>query len=76
MSEVNEKKARKAAAAAEKAKKDKAFKVKAIIILALVVVIVAAAFVINSDLFYTKTTAVEIGDTKYTPAEYNFYYNK
>lgn len=75
MSEVNEKKARKAAAAAEKAKKDRAFKRNAIIIVVVVALVMACALVINSDLFYTKTTAVQIGDTKYTPAEYNFHYN-
>lgn len=75
MSEVNEKKARKAAAAAEQAKKNKAFKRNAIIITVVVVLIAVCAFVINSDIFYTHTTAVEIGDTKYSPAEYNFYYN-
>ena len=75
MSEVNEKKARKAAAAAEQAKKNKAFKRNAIIITVVVILVAACAFVINSDIFYTHTTAVEIGDTKYSPAEYNFYYN-
>lgn len=75
MSEVNEKKARKAAAAAEKAKKEKAFKTKAIIITVAAILIVACALVINSNLFYTGTTAIEIGDTKYSPAEYNFFYN-
>lgn len=75
MSEVNEKKARKAAAAAEKAKKEKAFKIKAIVITVAAILIVACALVINSNLLYTKTTAIEIGDTRYSPAEYNFYYN-
>ncbi len=75
MSEVNEKKARKAAAAAEKAKKDKAFKRNTIIVVVIAALILACALVINSDLFYTSTTAVQIGDTKYSPAEYNFYFN-
>lgn len=75
MSEVNEKKARKAAAAAEQAKKDKAFKRNVIIIVVVLALVVACACVINSDLFYTSTTAVQIGNTKYSPAEYNFYFN-
>lgn len=66
---------KKAIAAAEKAKKDKKFKTNAIIVVVIVALVLAAAIVINSGMFYTATTAIQIGDTKYSPAEYNFYYN-
>lgn len=66
---------KKAIAAAEKAKQDKKFKTTAIIVVIVVALLFAAAAVINSDLFYTATTAIKIGDTKYSPAEYNFCYN-
>lgn len=67
-------KEKKAAAAAEQAKKDKKFKRNAIIVVVVFALLVAAALVINSNLLYTSTTAVEIGGTKYSPAEYNYYY--
>jgi Icc-related predicted phosphoesterase len=70
-SEGNDKKAN---AAAEKVKKDKAFRVKAIIAAVLVVLVIAGAFVINSNLFYTGTAALKVGDTTYTTAQVNCFY--
>jgi len=61
-------------AAAEQAKKDKKYKRNSIIAAIIVVIVIAAAFFINSNLLYTKTTAVQIGDTKYSAAEVNCYY--
>lgn len=75
MSAANEKKERKAAAAAEQAKKNRAFKRNAIIIVVILAILLGGSLVINSNVLYTSTTAVQIGDTKYSPAEYNFYYN-
>ena len=65
---------KKAAAAAEQAKKDRAFRRNAIIAVAVIVVLVAAALVINSNLFYTRTTAVQVGNTKFSPAEVNYFF--
>ena len=65
---------KKAAAAAEQAKKDRAFRRNAIIAAVAIVVIVAAALIVNSNLFYTHTTAVQVNDTKYTPAEVNYFF--
>ena len=65
---------KKAAAAAEQAKKDRTFRRNAIIAVVVIVLIVAAALVINSNLFYTRTTAVQIGDTRYSPAEVNYFF--
>ena len=65
---------KKAAAAAEQAKKDRAYRRNAIIATVVIVLVVAAALVINSNLFYTRTTAVQVGDTKYSPAEVNYFF--
>lgn len=65
---------KKSVAAAEQAKKDRAFRRNAIIAVVVIVVLVAAALVINSDLFYTRTTAVQVGDTQYSPAEVNYFF--
>ena len=65
---------RKAAAAAEQSKKDRRFRRNAIIIGVVVVVLIAFALLVNSNFFYTHTTALTVGDTKYTPAEVNYFY--
>jgi len=39
------------------------------------VVIIICSFVINSNFFYNKATALTVGDTKYTTAEFNYFYN-
>ena len=65
---------KKATAAAEQAKKDRAFRRKTIIAVVVIVLVVAAALVINSNLFYTRTTAVQVGSTRYTPAEVNYFF--
>ena len=65
---------RKSAAAAEQAKKDRAFRRNAIIAVVVIVVLVAAALVINSNLFYTRTTAMQVGDTRYSPAEVSYFF--
>ena len=65
---------KKANAAAEKATKDKKFRRNAIIFAVIAVIVIAAAIVINSNVLYTGTTAVQIGDTKFSPAEVSCYY--
>ncbi len=63
-----------AAEQAAEAKKKSLKKVRNIIIAVVVVLVIAAIFVINSNLFYTGMTAVEINGTKYTAAEVNYTY--
>lgn len=70
-SEGNDKKLN---AAAEQAQKNRKFKRNSIIAAVIVVIVIAGALVINSNLFYTKSTAVQIGNTKYSAAEVNCYY--
>ena len=64
----------KQAAEAEQVLKNKKFRRNTIIVVVVVVLLLAAALVINSDIFYTRTTAVQIGDTKFTPAETSYFY--
>ena len=82
MSASNEKKnrtegvaAKRAAAAAEEAKKSKKFMRNTISVIVAVVILLAAALVIDSDLLYTRTAAVTVGNTKFSPAEVNYFYN-
>jgi hypothetical protein len=65
---------RKAAAAAEKDKKDRRYRRNAAIVIVILVVLIVFALVMNSNLFYTKSTALTIGNTKYTPAETNYFF--
>ncbi len=65
---------RKAAAAAEQDKKNRRYRRNAAIVIAILVVLIVFALVVNSNLFYTKSTALTIGGTKYTPAEVNYFY--
>ncbi|MBR5491080.1 MAG: peptidylprolyl isomerase [Oscillospiraceae bacterium] len=69
-------KEKKIAAAAEEAKKNKKFYTKCIIFIVCLAILVAAAAVINSNLFnpVIKSTALEIGGTEYSPAEFNYFY--
>jgi len=67
-------KEKKMAAAAEEAQKNKKFYTKCIIFVVCLAIVIVAAALINSDLSTTKTTAIEIGDTKYTPAEFSYFY--
>ena len=67
-------KEKKAAAAAEEAQKNKKFYRNCIIFIVCLAIVVAASALINSDISTTKTTAIEVGDTKYTPAEFSYYY--
>ena len=67
-------KEKKAAAAAEEAKKNKKFYRNCIIFVVVLAILVAASAFITSDYKTTKTTAIEIGDTKYSPAEFSYYY--
>jgi len=67
-------KEKKAAAAAEEAQKNKKFYRNCIIFIVVLAIVVAAAAFINSDYTTTKTTAIEIGDTAYSPAEFSYYY--
>lgn len=65
---------RKAAAAAEQDKKNRRYRRNAVIVIAILVVLIVFALVVNSNLFYSKSTALTIGGTKYTPAEVNYFY--
>jgi len=65
---------RKAKAAAEQAGKDRKFRRNAILFVVIAVVVIAAALFINSNVLYTGTTAVKIGDVRYSPAEVSCYY--
>jgi len=65
---------KKAAAAAEQAQKDKKFHRNTVIVIVALVVVVIASLVITSDAFYTRTTAVTVGDTAYSPAEVSYFY--
>ena len=69
-----ERRERKAAAAAEQEKKRRSYRRRVVIIVAVLVVLIIGAFLINSDIFYTKTTALTVGDTKYSPAEVSYFY--
>ena len=64
---------RKAAAAAEQDKKNLSYRRTVVIVAVILVVLIAGALVVNSNLLYTKTTAVTIGTTKYSPAEVSFF---
>ncbi len=67
-------KEKKLAAAAEEAKKNRKFYTACIIFIVVLAIVVAAAALINSDITSTKTTAIEIGGTKYSPAEFSYFY--
>ena len=86
MSASNEKKNRKAAReagtdkkllAAQEAEKKRA-KSRVRWILTAVALVVLFGFILfinlNSDMFYTKTNALTVGDRSYSPAEVNYYY--
>ena len=66
---------RKATAAAEQDKKNRRYRRNAIIVIAILVVLIVFALLVNSNLFYTKTTALTIGGTKYSPAETSYFYH-
>ncbi len=40
----------------------------------LIAILIVVVILVNSTLFYTTTTAVEIGGTNYTTAEFNYFY--
>lgn len=67
-------KEKKLAAAAEEAKKNRKFYTACIVFIIVLAIVVAAAALINSDITTTMTTAIEIGDTKYSPAEFSYFY--
>ncbi len=67
-------KEKKLAAAAEEAKKNRKFYTKCIIFIVCLAIVIVAAALINSNLTTTKTTAIQIGDTKYSPAEFSYFY--
>lgn len=66
---------KKSAAEQERLRHARKFRRNAIIITVVVVLVIAAAVVINSSLPYTALDAVRIGDTGYSAAEVNYYYN-
>lgn len=58
----------------EAERKSKKFRRNAIITVVVVVIVLAAALLINSNYFYTGTSAITVGGTDYSAAEFNFYY--
>lgn len=62
------------AAEAQAAKASRSFRIKVIVTVVVILVLIAAAAFITSDYFYTRTTAVQIGSTVYSPAEVNYFY--
>ena len=60
--------------ASEEALRDRKFRRNAIIAVVCIVLVVAAALVINSNLFYTSLTALTVGNTNYSAAEVNVFY--
>ena len=69
-----ERREKKSAAAAEKEKKDRRYRRNAVIVIAIFIVLIIGALLINSNIFYTKTTALTVGTTKYSPAEVSYFY--
>ncbi len=67
-------KEKKMAAAAEQAKKNRKFYTACIVFIVCLAIVVAAAALINSDIKETKTTAITIGETEYSPAEFSYFY--
>lgn len=67
-------KEKKLAAAAEEAKKNKKFYTKCIIFIVCLAIVVAAAALVNSSITTTKTTALSVGETDYSPVEFNYFY--
>lgn len=65
---------RRAAAAAEQDKKNRAYRRNVIIVAAILVLLIVFALLVNSNVFYTHTTAMTIGSTKYSPAEVSYFY--
>lgn len=71
---ASQKAERKASAAAEQDKKNRRYRRNAIIIGVILVILIAFALLVNSNYFYTHTTALTVGETKYTPAEVSYFY--
>ncbi|MBE7017483.1 MAG: hypothetical protein E7420_04925 [Ruminococcaceae bacterium] len=67
-------KEKKMAAAAEEAKKNRKFYTACIVFIVCLAIVVAAAALINSNISTTKTTAISIGETEYSPAEFGYFY--
>ena len=67
-------KEKKLAAAAEQAKKNRKFYTACIIFVVCLAIVVVAAALINSDIKETKTTAITIGETEYSPADFSYFY--
>lgn len=65
---------KKTAAQQEAEIKRKKFKRRTIITVVVVVLVLAAAIFINSNYLYTKAAAVQVGDTSYSAAEFDYYY--
>lgn len=61
-------------AAEKEAQERKKSKIKWTVATIVVVLLVAFIIVGNSNLFYTQQTALQVGDTKYSVAEVNYYY--
>ncbi|MCL1828420.1 MAG: peptidyl-prolyl cis-trans isomerase [Oscillospiraceae bacterium] len=61
-------------AARKKKEKLSKAKLKYSIVGAVVGVCIAAVLILNTNLFYTGTTAVAIGNQRYNTAEFNYYY--
>lgn len=59
---------------AQEEKNNKKFRRNTILVVAAIVVLLVASLLINSSIFYTRTNAVTIGDTKYSPAEVSYFF--
>ena len=69
-----ERREKKSAAAAEQEKKQRRYRRNAVIVAVILVVVIIGAALINSNLFYSNTTALTVGTTKYSPAEVSYFY--
>ncbi|MCD8100272.1 MAG: peptidyl-prolyl cis-trans isomerase [Oscillospiraceae bacterium] len=65
---------KRAKAEMELAQQNKKYRRTVAIIVAIIVVCIAFVAVVNSSLFYTHMTAVKVGDTSYSAAEFSYYY--
>lgn len=63
-----------AAEAAKSAAEMKKYRTYTIIVVTLFILAAIVAILFNSNLFYTKTAAVEVNGTKYSAADFNFFY--
>lgn len=65
---------RKTNMSAEEIKKQKKSKISWTVGSIVVGLLVAAIIILNTNLFYTRTTAVQVGDQSYSAAQFSYYY--